>query len=140
MENPILESSIPPVAFENTDNPSISKNQCNFQMEKPKIPRFGGDVRDYAIFKTDFNHIVETRYGKCDALIILRQSLQGKPLDMVKGIGQDYDAAWEYLDSVYGDIRFVADMITQDISRFKPIKENEDSRFCDLVHFNTTKL
>jgi hypothetical protein len=53
-------------------------------------------------------------------------------------------AAWEYLDSVYGDPRFVADMITQDISRFKPIKESEDSRFCDLVHlvrlsFNTLK-
>ena len=31
---------------------------------------------------------------------------------MIKGIGQDYDAAWEYLDSVYGDPRFVADIIT----------------------------
>jgi predicted aspartyl protease len=63
---------------------------------------------------------------------------------MIKGIGLDYGAAWDYFDSVYGDPRFVADMIAQDISRFKPIKENEDSRFCDLVHlirrsFNTLK-
>ena len=63
---------------------------------------------------------------------------------MIKGIGQDYDAAWEYLNSVYGDPRFVADIITQDISKFKPIKDGEDARFCDLVHlvkrsFNTLK-
>ena len=35
-------------------------------------------------------------------------------------------------------------MITQDITRFKPIKDSEDSRFCDLVHlvrrsYNTLK-
>jgi hypothetical protein len=53
---------------------------------------------------------------------------------MIKGIGQDYDVAWEYLEAVYGDPRFVADIITQDISKFKPMKEGEDARFCDLVH------
>ena len=129
-------------------------------MEKPKLPRFAGDVRDYAIFKAHFKHIVEARYGKREAITILRLHaillwlhvfhillsicLQGKPLDMIKGIGQDYEAAWDYLDSVYGDPRFVADIITQDICRFRPIKDNEDSRFCDLVHlvkrsFNTLK-
>ena len=41
---------------------------------------------------------------------------------------------WEYLDSVYRDPRFVADIITQDISKFKPIKDGEDAQFCDLVH------
>ena len=87
---------------------------------------------------------MEARYGKREAITILRASLQGKPLDMIKGIGQDYEAAWDYLDSVYSDPRFVADVITQDICRFRPIKDNEDSRFCDLVHlvkrsFNTLK-
>ncbi|CAB4013793.1 hypothetical protein DSY43_00310 [Paramuricea clavata] len=43
------------------------------------------------------------------------------------GIGQEYDAAWEYLEAVYGDTRFVADIITQDISKFKPMKEGEDT-------------
>ena len=66
-------------------------------MEKPKLHRFTGDVRDYAIFKADFKHIVEARYGKRDAITILTSSLLGKPLDMIKGIGHDYDAAWDYL-------------------------------------------
>ena len=63
---------------------------------------------------------------------------------MIKGIGSDYTAAWDYLDSVYGDPRFVSDTINQDIVRFKPLKSEEDNRFCELVHlvrrsFNTLK-
>ena len=85
---------------------------------------------------------METRHSKRDAITLLRSSLQGKPLELIKGIGQDYDAAWEYLDSIYGDPRFVADTITKDITRFKPLRDGDDPRFCDLVHlvkrsFNT---
>ena len=80
------------------------------------MPKFCGDVRDYVIFKADFKHLVETRYSKRDAITLLRASLQGKPLELIKGIGQDYDAAWGYLDSIYGDPQFVADTITQDIA------------------------
>ena len=77
---------------------------------------------------------METRYGKRDAITLLRSSLQGKPVELIKGICQDYDAAWEYLDSIYGDPRFVADTITQDIARFKSLRDGDDARFCDLVH------
>ena len=113
-------------------------------MEKPKMPRFSGDVRDYAIFRADFKHANDTRYSKRDAISLLRTSLQGRPLDLIKGIGTDYDAAWGYLDSIYGDPRFVADTVTQDIVKFRPLRDGEDGRFCDLVHlvqrsFNTLK-
>ena len=119
-----------------------NKSECAFRMEKPKMPKFWGDVRDYVIFKADFKHLVEKRYSKRDAITLLRASLEGKPLELIKGIGQDYDAAWGYLDSIYGDPRFVADTITQDIARFKPLRDGDDARFCDLVHlvkrsFNT---
>jgi len=48
----------------------------------------------------------------------------------------------EYLDAMYGDPRLVSDSVTQDISKFKPLKD--DARFCDLVHlvrrsYNTLK-
>ena len=82
---------------------------CAFKIEKPKMPRFNGDVRDYAIFKSDFKHIIGTKYNNRDAITLLRTALSGKPLEMMKGIGLDYSAAWDYLDSVYGDTRFVAD-------------------------------
>lgn len=70
--------------------------------------------------------------------------LQDKPLELIKGISQDYDAVWDYLDSIYGDPRFVSDMITQDIVKFRALQPGEDARFCVLVHlvkqsFNTLK-
>ena len=134
--NGITEQNTPPV------NANGNNTQSAFRMEKPKMPKFSGDVREFAIFKADFKHLVEARYGKRDSITILQTSLIGKPLELIKRIGQDYDAAWEHLESIYGDPRFVADTITQDIARFKPLRDGEDARFCDLVNlvrrsFNT---
>ena len=92
-------------------------------MEKPKMPKFYGGVRKYAIFRADFKHAVESRYSKRDAITFLRSCLQGKPLELIKGIGSDYDAAWEYLDSIYGDGRFVSDTFMQDILKFKSLRK-----------------
>ena len=108
------------------------------------MPSFSGDVRDYAIFRSDFKHAIEARYTKRDAITLLRTRLKDKPLELIKGIGSDYDAAWEYLDAIYGDPRFVSDAITQDITKFRPLHDGEDARFCDLVHlvkrcYNTLK-
>ena len=130
---------------ESSESVEVIKNEtCSFKMEKPKMPKFSGDVREYAIFRSDFKHAIEARYTKRDAITSLRTCLQGKPLDLIKGIGSDYDAAWEYLDSIYGDPRFVSDTITQDIAKFRPIRDGEDARLCDLVHlvkrcYNTLK-
>ena len=117
---------------------------CGFKMEKPKMPRFSGDVRDYVIFRADLRHAVDLRFSKRDAISLLRTSLSGKPLELIKGIGSDYDAAWEHLDATYGDPRFIADTVTHDISKLKPLREDEDSRFCDLAQlvrrsYNTLK-
>eukprot|EP00112_Aurelia_sp_Birch-Aquarium-sp1_P004897 Seg1553.7 transcript_id=Seg1553.7/GoldUCD/mRNA.D3Y31 product="hypothetical protein" protein_id=Seg1553.7/GoldUCD/D3Y31 len=107
---------------------------CGFKVEKPKMPSVSGDVREYAIFRSDFKHAIEARYTKRDAITLLRTCLKDKPLELIKGIGSDYDAAWEYLDAIYGDPRFVSDAITQYITKFRPLQHGEDARFCDLVH------
>ena len=39
---------------------STSSNVCSFKMEKPKLPKFAGDVREYAIFKADLKHAIDT--------------------------------------------------------------------------------
>ena len=51
--------------------------------------------------------------------------LHRKPLDLIKGIDTDYDAAWEYLDSIYGDPCFVSDTITKDIVKFPHCKREK---------------
>ena len=50
------------------------------------MPKFGGDVREYAIFRADFKHAIKSRYSKQDAITFLRTCLQGKLLDLIKGI------------------------------------------------------
>ena len=122
---------------------AIPSGACAFKMEKPKMPKFYGDV-EYAIFRADFKHTIESRYSKRDAITFLRTCLQGKPLDLIKGIGSDYDTAWEYLDLIYGDARFVSHTVMQDVVKFTSLRDGEDARFCDLVHlvkhcYNTLK-
>ena len=117
-----------------SDKVEPRESRCSFQMEKPKLPKFTGDVRDYGVFKSDFMHLVDTRYTKRDALTIMRSCLHGRPLEVIRGIGMDYDEAWEQLDTIYGDPRFVADAIVHDLAKFRPLKDGEDSRFCELVH------
>ena len=112
----------------------IEASACTFKLEKPKLPVFAGNVRVYAIFRSDFKHPIEAKYSKRDSITLLRTCLRDKPLELIKGIGSDYDAAWEYLDAICGDPRFVSDTVTQDIVQFKALQEGEDARFCDLVH------
>ncbi|ESP03155.1 hypothetical protein LOTGIDRAFT_171762 [Lottia gigantea] len=44
-------------------NPTQSTDVCQFKMEKPKMPKFSGDVREYYTFKSDFLHMVSSRYS-----------------------------------------------------------------------------
>ena len=113
-------------------------------MEKPKLPSLRETFESTSFFKADFQHAIEARYTKRDSITFLRSCLQGKPLELIKGIGTDYDAVWEYLDSIYGAPRFVSETITQDVLKFRALQNNEDARFCDLVHlvkrcYNTLK-
>ena len=116
------------------NNSNATTGACGFKMEKPKMPKFTGNVREYAIFHADFKHAIESRYSKRDAITFLRTCLEDKPLELIKGIGLDYDAAWDYLEAIYGDPRFVSDTITQDIVKYRALQPGEDARFCDLVH------
>ena len=113
---------------------AIPSEACGFKMKKLKMPKFYGDVREYAIFRADFKHAIESWYSKRDTIMFLCTCLQGKPLELIKGIGSDYDTAWENVDLIYGDTRFVLDTVMQDIVKFKSLRDGEDARFCDLVH------
>ena len=53
------------------------------------MPKFSGDVREDTILQSDCKHIIEARYSKQDAITFLGTCLQGKPLDLIKGIASD---------------------------------------------------
>ena len=54
-----------------TNYESSVNTSCGFKMEKPKMPRFAGDVRDHMIFRSDFRHAVDSRYSKRDTISLL---------------------------------------------------------------------
>ena len=53
------------------------------------LPVYAKNVRDYAIFRSDFKHAIEAKYRKKDAIMLLRD----KRLELIKGIGSDCNAA-----------------------------------------------
>ena len=98
-------------------------------------PDLVGNIREYVLFKSDFKQIVDNKYSTRDAITLLRTCLVGKPLQRIQGLGNDLEAAWAYLDSIYGDPRVVADAITcSAISSFRPLREVDNKGFCDFVH------
>ena len=62
-------------------NSNATTGACGFKMEKPKMPKFTGIVREYAIFRADFKHAIESRYSKRDAMTFLRTCVEDKPLE-----------------------------------------------------------
>ena len=76
------------------------------------MPKFSVNVRR-VIFRSDFKHTIDDRYSRRDAITFLGTSLEGEPLDFIKGIGSDYGAAWEYLDSIHDDPRYISDTIKE---------------------------
>ena len=71
-------------------------SECSFKVEKPKLPKFSGNIREYAMFKSDFKHIVHSKYSKRDAITLLRTCLVGKPLQLIQGLGNGLEPAWAY--------------------------------------------
>ncbi|XP_033646409.1 uncharacterized protein LOC117305639 [Asterias rubens] len=133
------QSSSPPkpalAEVEQQQTPKTSTASCKLRprLERPKMPTFNGDVRDYHTFKDDFKHMIDPMYSPRDAVSILRNSLTGKPLELLKGIGTDYSACWEYLDMYYGDPRVISDTVAQDLTKFKALSNGEDGRFCEFA-------
>ena len=52
------------------------------------LPVYAKNVRDYAIFRSDFKHAIEAKYTKKDAIMLLRD----KWLELIKGIGSNCNA------------------------------------------------
>ena len=68
-------------------------SECSFKVEKPKLLKFSGNIREYAMLKSDFKHIVHSKYSERDTITLLRTCLVGKPLQLIQGLGNDLEAA-----------------------------------------------
>ncbi|XP_078370325.1 uncharacterized protein LOC144654092 [Oculina patagonica] len=106
----------------------------NLHLEKIRMPRFEGELREYPRFKSDFQKQVMPHLTRDTAPYTLRSCLGKEPLARVKSVDDDIEEMWKRLDEIYGDPTKVADVIINDIRRVKAVKEGENKRFVELVN------
>lgn len=114
--------------------PQIKGEKSNhLQLEKIKMPRFEGELREYPSFKRDFQKQVMPHLTEDTLSYTLRSCLGKEPLAHVKSVDDDVYEMWKRLDEKYGDPAKVADVIINEIRRVRSIREGENKRFIELV-------
>ena len=103
------------------------------KIERIKLPRSDGDVREYPRFKADFSKLVAPEM-KSDGSeeYVLKSCLGNLPIDVVKNVDDDVVLMWQRLDEKYGRPSKLVVVVMLDIKRIEPIKVGDDSSFIDL--------
>ena len=104
---------------------AIQTGACAFKLEKPKVPVFARNVRDYEIFRSKFKHAIEAKYTKRDAITLLRTYLRDKPLELIK--------VWEAITMLHGSI-WTPHMGTRD-----SYQTLGNKILCNLKHYRMEK-
>ena len=105
-----------------------------FRMERMKMPKFDGNIREYSKFKSDFTKQVLPQLPESSAAYVLTTCLEGNPLDIAKTVDDDIKMIWNRLDEIYGRPSKLTDVIMSEIKGLKPITDNDDKRFLNLVN------
>ena len=112
----------------------MGKKFMELKLERMKMPRFSGNIREYPRFKTDFTRYVMPSVKDSDsAAYILKSCLSGSPLDAVKNVDDDVKNMWKRLDEKYGRTSKLTDAILLDIKQLKAVQEGENQKFIDFV-------
>ena len=118
------------------DASSKTKSKClDLKMERMKMPKFDGDIREYPRFKSDFKkHVMPLVTTNDSAAYILKSCLDKQPLETIKNVDDDLDEMWMRLDDKYGRSSKIVDAIMYDIKLLKPVTENNATRFVEFVN------
>ena len=112
---------------------AIKEKTTNLSLEKIKLPKFDGEIREYPQFKRDFQRHVEPTLDKGDVSYVLRSCLGKEPYETVKSVDDDINEMWKRLDDKYGDPAKVAEVIIDSNRRTKIIREGEDKRLVEYL-------
>ena len=103
-------------------------------MEKMQPPKFTGNVRDFARFKSEYDAIVKPSYDNPvhQMHVLKNRCLQDEALELVKNLS-DLDAIWDRLTDKYGNTVDIVDSVIQDIQKCTIPKNNRDRGFVEFV-------
>lgn len=107
------------------------------KLDRLPIPSFSGKIREYPVFKFDFQNHVQTRVEETDSLRYLKGSVPDKFKPMISGC-TDLATAWTRLEARFGNRREIAAAVMTEIREVSPIRENEHSKFVGFVELLET--
>lgn len=128
-----IESIIAKKIKPETCGKNLETKMSNLRLEKIKMPKFDGELREYPRFRKDFEVQVMPSLNSSTAPYTLRSCLGKEPLAVVKGVDDDIEEMWKRLDEKYGDPAKIADVIIDSVQQVKTIKEGENKRFIEFV-------
>ena len=109
-----IESHIAKISPESRGQ-NIEAKLSNLCLEKIKMPRLDGDLREYPRLKKDFKIQVMPSLTNNTACYTLRSCLGKEPMAVVKGVDDDITEMWKRLDEKYGDAAKLADAIIDSV-------------------------
>ena len=116
----------------------IAAKLSNLRLEKIKMPRFDGDLREYPRFRKDFEVQVMPSLTNSTSPYTLRSCLGKEPMAVVKGVEDDIAEMWKRLDKKYSDLAKLADAII-DGKQFIEFVEIVECGYRDLVRIGLEK-
>ena len=99
------------------------------------MPFFNGDIRDYSRFKSDFTRqVVPEVQNDYTAAYALKSCLGIVRLDIIRNVDDDLAEMWRRLDDEFGKASKLTDVIMKDIKKMRPVKDNDDKYFLELIN------
>ena len=113
---------------------SSSDKNGTVKLEKMKPPKFSGNIRNFARFKTDFESVVIPAYDDpIHQVYVLKETcLQGSAYELVRNL-DNIDDIWKRLSERYGDCLDIVDSVIKDIQDVVIPKFNQDQGLVSLV-------
>ena len=114
---------------------STVSSQGVLRAKRLDFPKFSGGLREYNIFKKDFQMVVEQsrEYTETQLSLVLRnECLSGAAKRLVANI-YDYGDIWRKLDENYDDEGQIVSLITDQILSSKPVAEENMEGFIEYA-------
>ena len=109
-------------------------SNIDLKLERMRLPRFTGEIRDYPRFKSDFNrHVLSKIKDTESASYILKSCLDDSVVEVVRNVDEDLDQMWRRLDDKFGRPSKLADIVIYDIKKLRKVEDGDNKRFIELV-------
>ena len=104
------------------------------KLQKMEPPKFSGNIRNFAIFKADFESVVMPAYDDpIHQVYVLKETcLQGSAYKLVRNL-EKIDEIWSRLSERYGDSLDIVDSVIKDLQDVIIPKFNQDEGLVNLV-------